>query len=114
MLLRSIACMLLVVAAGWSSGCTMCQSPYDYCGPTFVGGCGDCCNPDERLGSILGGHYYTPRYVPPPIYDRDPAPRGGAANGRPRSDDSEFYYDDELLLETPDPLRETYRRGPYR
>lgn len=42
---------LLALAAG----CTLCASPYDYCGPTFTGeGCGDgSCDPRLRSGSIL-------------------------------------------------------------
>ena len=42
---------LLALAAG----CTLCASPYDYCGPTFTGdGCnGGSCDPRLRSGSIL-------------------------------------------------------------
>jgi hypothetical protein len=48
---------LLVVAAlglvALAAGCTMCASPYDYCGPTFTG-CGDQpCDPIGRAGSIM-------------------------------------------------------------
>jgi hypothetical protein len=36
-----------------ATGCTMCDHPYDYCGPTFSGECGQTCNPLARAGSIL-------------------------------------------------------------
>ncbi len=45
-----LALSLLACAA---AGCTMCQSPYDYCGPTFTGQPGEPCCPDARAGSIL-------------------------------------------------------------
>ncbi len=43
-----ISCCLIL-----ASGCSMCQHPYDYCGPVWSEG--DCrnCNPDYRAGSIL-------------------------------------------------------------
>ena len=38
------------------SGCAMCAHPYDYCGPTVTGQCGDECDPNPpRAGSILSG-----------------------------------------------------------
>jgi hypothetical protein len=38
------------------SGCAMCASPYDYCGPTVTGQCGDNCDPNApRAGSIISG-----------------------------------------------------------
>lgn len=36
-----------------SIGCTTCQSPYDYCGPTFTGKDGTCCSCKGRANSIL-------------------------------------------------------------
>ncbi len=45
-----LAISMLTVAA---TGCTMCASPYDYCGPTFTGQPGEPCCPDARAGSIL-------------------------------------------------------------
>jgi hypothetical protein len=40
-----------------SAGCCMCDSPHDYCGPTFLGGCGEPCMEFERYGSaISNGH----------------------------------------------------------
>ena len=47
-----IALGLMATAAG----CRMCASPYDYCSPTFTGGCGEDCAPFVRAGSILSGH----------------------------------------------------------
>jgi hypothetical protein len=51
--LRLLAVSSLLAA----SGCAMCQSPYDYCPPTFLGpkcpGAGDPCFLAERAGSIL-------------------------------------------------------------
>ena len=47
----TIACLLAM-----STGCRMCASKFDYCGPTVIGGCGeDCglCTP--RAGSMLTG-----------------------------------------------------------
>jgi hypothetical protein len=38
------------------SGCAMCAHPFDYCGPTVTGQCGDECAPNApRAGSILSG-----------------------------------------------------------
>ena len=38
------------------SGCALCAHPYDYCGPTVTGQCGDECDPHApRAGSILSG-----------------------------------------------------------
>jgi len=48
--LLSLAVLVLVVPL---AGCTMCAHPYDECGPTFTGGCGQSCDPDARAGSIL-------------------------------------------------------------
>jgi hypothetical protein len=50
-------CLAAIGLAILSSGCAQCQSPYDYCGPTFLGpkcpGEGDPCFFCERAGSIL-------------------------------------------------------------
>lgn len=58
--LSSVACglgLLLVVAMG----CRMCEHPYDYCGPVYSGGWGECCDPSYRAGSILSpGAYAAP------------------------------------------------------
>ena len=48
----------LTLLAG-STGCRMCAHPFDYCGPTFTGGCGEPCGCDVRAGSILSGGKVT-------------------------------------------------------
>jgi len=48
----AFACSMLVLVAT-STGCRMCASPYDECGPTFTGECGQECCPNVRRGSIL-------------------------------------------------------------
>ncbi len=46
-----IVCLLVA-----SSGCRMCASQFDYCGPTVMGGCGEECGLcAPRAGSILTG-----------------------------------------------------------
>lgn len=42
------ACLLVA-----GLGCTMCQHPYDYCGPTFTGDNCVPCDPLARAGSVL-------------------------------------------------------------
>ena len=38
------------------SGCAMCAHPFDYCGPTVTGRCGDECDHNApRAGSIMSG-----------------------------------------------------------
>jgi hypothetical protein len=38
------------------SGCALCAHPFDYCGPTVTGQCGDECDANApRAGSILSG-----------------------------------------------------------
>ena len=49
---RSMLLALIGVIA-LSAGCRVCQSPYDYCGPTFTGDPGTCCSRDGRANSIL-------------------------------------------------------------
>jgi hypothetical protein len=48
----AIALLVLVVA----TGCTMCAHPFDYCGPTYTGDCGEQCIPNARAGSICSGY----------------------------------------------------------
>ena len=43
----------LVALIALSAGCAMCAHPYDYCGPTFTGECGQACDPMARAGSRL-------------------------------------------------------------
>jgi hypothetical protein len=52
-MVRSTFAWTVVTLATLTSGCRMCASPYDYCGPIFTGG--DCqqCMPNFREGSIL-------------------------------------------------------------
>ncbi len=53
---RTILSWLMVGLVTLLSGCAMCASPYDYCGPTVTGQCGDECDPNApRAGSILSG-----------------------------------------------------------
>ncbi len=50
----SIFALLAVLAV--STGCKMCASPYDYCGPVFGSdSCAECYSDDPRRGSILAG-----------------------------------------------------------
>ena len=47
----TIVCILTL-----STGCRMCASKFDYCGPTVMGGCGEECGPcAPRVGSVLTG-----------------------------------------------------------
>jgi len=46
----ALAVLALVISA---SGCRMCASPYDYCGPTFTAEACQQCMPTAREGSIL-------------------------------------------------------------
>jgi len=41
-------------------GCRICSSPYDYCGPTFTGECGEECCSNARAGSIFSGQMMAP------------------------------------------------------
>ena len=61
---RTFAMMLPLMAAGLV-GCTICQHPYDYCGPTFSGPGGqDPCLINERAGSAFTGTMVPPNAVP--------------------------------------------------
>ena len=55
---------LLLLAAlaviGSGAGCCMCDAPYDYCGPTFLGAPGEECVTDARMNSV-----FTPYPGPP-------------------------------------------------
>lgn len=47
----TIVCLLTL-----STGCRMCASKFDYCGPTVMGGCGEECGLcSPRAGSVLTG-----------------------------------------------------------
>ncbi|MBN1908969.1 MAG: hypothetical protein JW818_04455 [Pirellulales bacterium] len=52
---RVLFALIAVGLIAGATGCTMCAHPYDYCGPTFMGGCGEQCDPDYVAGSILSG-----------------------------------------------------------
>ena len=52
---RATCAIALLVLLAMATGCTMCAHPYDYCGPTFTGGCGEQCIPNARAGSICSG-----------------------------------------------------------
>lgn len=48
--LSALGAMMLTLP---SLGCTQCASPYDYCGPTYLGGPGELCDSRARAGSIF-------------------------------------------------------------
>ena len=50
---RTMLAWSVVALLALSAGCRMCAHPYDYCGPTFTGECGQACMPNARAGSIL-------------------------------------------------------------
>lgn len=54
-MVRTIIALSVVVLVAMSGGCRMCASPYDNCGPTFTGECGQDCDPNARSCSILAG-----------------------------------------------------------
>jgi hypothetical protein len=77
---------VLLVAA---TGCTMCDHPYDYCGPTFTGECGQTCNPLARAGSILSPSIeVTTSGGTAMAKEPQSAPAGKAASEVPAADDS--------------------------
>ena len=60
----TFAIMLSLMAVGLV-GCTICQHPYDYCGPTFSGPGGqDPCLINERAGSAFTGTMVPPNAIP--------------------------------------------------
>jgi hypothetical protein len=56
--------------AFWAAGCCMCDAPYDYCGPTFLGGpCTECVT-DARMNSVFNPYpdaYYGDVVPGPPV-----------------------------------------------
>jgi hypothetical protein len=52
-MIRTRVAWPLVALIALSAGCAMCAHPYDYCGPTFTGECGQVCDPMARAGSRL-------------------------------------------------------------
>ncbi|NQU22338.1 MAG: hypothetical protein HQ567_13745 [Candidatus Nealsonbacteria bacterium] len=77
------ACSLLILIAA-STGCRMCASPYDYCGPVSTDGCGQECDqgcgqgcgqavcPDVRQGSILSQGVQPMEYEMQPTLGMEP------------------------------------------
>ncbi|MGD9646283.1 MAG: hypothetical protein AB7U73_11275 [Pirellulales bacterium] len=61
--MRTSLAMLFSALAAGLVGCSTCQHPYDYCGPTFSGPGGpDPCLINERAGSA-----FTGTMMPPPM-----------------------------------------------
>ncbi|MBX9791496.1 MAG: hypothetical protein K2Y37_21455 [Pirellulales bacterium] len=59
--MRLTLALLLVALACGVVGCSTCQHPYDYCGPTFSGPGGqDPCLINERAGSAFTGTMLPP------------------------------------------------------
>ncbi len=56
---RTILAGCLIGLLAISAGCKMCAHPYDYCGPTFDGGCTVNCDPYARACSILSPSPYV-------------------------------------------------------
>jgi len=52
---RSVLGWIAVGLVVGLSGCTMCASPYDDCGPVHEGMCGSGCGAESRAGSVLSG-----------------------------------------------------------
>ena len=50
---RFLLVLAMFALAAPSIGCRLCSNPYDYCGPTTIGGRFEPCNPCARAGSIL-------------------------------------------------------------
>jgi hypothetical protein len=79
----TLALLLPALAAGLV-GCSTCQHPYDYCGPTFSGPGGhDPCLINERAGSAFTGTMLPPpmtQAVEEPFSEpgpQQPIPQGG-------------------------------------
>lgn len=72
---RKLLALLTLAVGTTAMGCAQCANPYDYCGPTFTGECGDQCDAQYRAGSILGGGpggmYYDGPYESGEIYYED-------------------------------------------
>ena len=67
-MVRTLIAWSVVVLVAVSGGCRMCASPYDNCGPTFTGECGQDCDPNARSCSILAGQFgsaYGPELILP-------------------------------------------------
>ena len=86
-----------------ATGCTMCDHPYDYCGPTFTGECGQTCNPLARAGSVLS----------PPI-EITTSSSGTASGGDVQPQPDEKAAPDVPAVEEPPPATESRSATPYR
>ena len=75
------ACSLLVLVAA-TAGCRMCASPYDYCGPTSTGECGQGCCPSVRQGSILSPGAQPMQYEMQPTPGTEPTLATTIQSGR--------------------------------
>ena len=63
--MRPTFAIMLSLMAVVLVGCTICQHPYDYCGPTFSGPGGqDPCLINERAGSAFTGTMVPPNAIP--------------------------------------------------
>lgn len=61
--------LVIVCLVTLSTGCRMCSSKFDYCGPTVMGGCGEECGPcAPRSGSILTGAAQEAAYAEQDYY----------------------------------------------
>jgi hypothetical protein len=60
-MIRALSALAVAGLCVVSAGCAVCASPYDDCGPTFLGGCDEHCATDDRAGSIITG--YEGEYV---------------------------------------------------
>ena len=70
-MMRALSAWALAGICIVSAGCAVCASPYDECGPTFLGGCDEHCVTDDRAGSIISGHAgaYASAATPTPAAD---------------------------------------------
>jgi hypothetical protein len=103
---------LVLVALGLglpSMGCCLCASPYDYCGPTYTGECGEPCLVNERMGSNLSGPMVTHAlYEGEAPTDGEPSPADEQQDENQSNDQGEnvepdSYYDLEEDAETEPP-----------
>ncbi len=65
--------LVMICLATLSTGCRMCSSKLDYCGPTSMGECGEECGPcAPRSGSILTGASQQVAYEEGAVIDSEP------------------------------------------
>jgi len=82
-MLRAILALSVLCLVVVASGCRMCAHPYDYCGPTFMGRCGESCDWKARSGSILspGGMPMGSEHPHPELISPEPYVMSGPAPG---------------------------------